>query len=349
MVREIEIGKHKIGPGHRCFIIAEAGVNHNGDLDLALKLVDIAAAAGADAVKFQLFLAEEQVSKNAKTVGYQLKHTASKTMLEMVKLYDLSWESHRQIFKHCKEVGIIYMASCFDKNAVDFLIDLGGDCIKVGSGEITNFPLLAYMASTKRPILLSTGMSEFSDIAMAVEHIRVNGEAPLALFQCVSSYPADPASINLRTMQTMAIAFGVPVGFSDHTIGSSVASAAIAIGASLIEKHFTLDKSLPGPDHAMSLDPNELNKFVSDVRNAEVALGDGVKRLHPDEKENQVATRRSLVSVREIKSGEQLDDTNVTLKRPATGIDPRLWDSVRGRKVKVDIPFDVPITWEMLD
>ncbi|HEV7860365.1 MAG TPA: N-acetylneuraminate synthase [Pyrinomonadaceae bacterium] len=348
MTSKIQIGERMIGDGEPVLIIAEAGVNHNGQLEKALELVSVARAAGADAVKFQLYRPEEQVSQAARTAGYQREQTGADHMLEMARSYELPWEAHHAIAARCREAGIAYMSSCFDREAVDFLVQLGGECIKVGSGEITNYPLLAHMSATGLPILLSTGMSTLSDVAGAVEHIHASGPGSLALFQCVSNYPADPATVNLRAMLTMRQAFNVPVGFSDHTHGSAVAVAAVALGACMVEKHFTLDKSLPGPDHAMSLDPSELRAYVKAIRTAESALGDGIKRPVESELETLRAARRSLVSARIIHAGESLDESNVTLKRPATGIDPRLWQTVRGRVAATDIPPDVPITWKML-
>jgi len=348
MVKAFEINGRNIGKGEKCFIIAEAGVNHNGDIKLALQLVEAAAHAGADAIKFQLFNVEEQVSRTAKTVNYQQKRTGANSMVEMAKSYDLPWEAHKEIAQHCEELGIMYMSSCFDRKAVDFLMGLGCGCIKVGSGEITNFPLLAHMSSTGKPILLSTGMCEFSEIAQAVEHVRTSGKSPLALFHCVSSYPADPASINLHVMKNLERVFRVPVGFSDHTIGNEVACAAVALGASLVEKHFTLDKKLPGPDHAMSLQPEELKTLVDGIRTVESALGDGVKKINESEFENRKAARRGLVATCDIMAGDKLSEKNVAFKRPAIGIDPRSFDIVMGKTVNRNIQADEPITWEML-
>ena len=346
---KIRIGERLVGDGERVFIIAEAGVNRNGSLEKALELVDAAQAAGADAVKFQLYRAGEQVSRAAQTADYQRDNTGADAMLEMARSYDLSWEAHHTIAAHCREVGIKYMASCFDWQAVDFLIELGGECIKVGSGEITNYPLLNYMSEHGgKPILLSTGMCTLADVAGAVEEIRTHGNAPLALFQCTSNYPAAPATANLRAMRTLAETFNVPVGFSDHNVGNAVAAAAVALGACLVEKHFTLDKTLPGPDHAMSLDPTELRAYVAAIRAVESALGDGIKQPSVDELKTLEVARRSLVSAREIKAGEALSVENTTLKRPATGIDPRLWKDVEGRRAAQDIAADLPITWEML-
>ncbi len=345
----ILIGDRRVGPEEPVYIIAEAGVNHNGSLGQALALCDVAREAGADAVKFQLFRVAEQVSQAAPTAGYQRSSTGASSMIEMAKSYDLDWQAHKTIAAHCRATGINYMASCFDREAVDFLLnELGGDCIKVGSGEITNYPLLDHMARTGVPVLLSTGMSSMLDVAGAVERLRLTGASRLALFQCISNYPTDPANTNLRVIKTLASAFGVPVGFSDHTPSSLAAIAAVALGACLIEKHFTLDRALAGPDHAMSLSPEELRDYISAIRTAEAALGDGIKEPHTAELEVMKVARRSLVSARLIKAGEALSDENVTLKRPATGIDPRLWEAVRGRRAAVQIPEDVPITWEML-
>ena len=227
-------------------------------------------------------------------------------------------------------------------------MEIGGTCIKVGSGEITNYPLLAHMAVTGKPILLSTGMSTLQDIAGAVEWIWKHGNSPLALFQCTSNYPADPATINLRAMKTLNQAFQVPVGYSDHTIGVEIPLAAVALGASLLEKHFTLDRHMPGPDHAMSMEPDELKDLVQKVRSVESALGDGVKKPHQTEIPVKMVARRSLVTACKIEAGEALSESNVTLKRPGTGIDPRLWEYIQGRKAKATIPADLPITWEML-
>jgi sialic acid synthase SpsE len=266
----------------------------------------------------------------------------------MAESYELSWSCHKQIISRCRERGIAYMASCFDKNAVDFFISLGGDCIKVGSGELTNYPLLEYMSSTGKPILLSTGMCSLADVADAVQCIQNAGNSPLVLFQCVSNYPAAPSSINLKVLKVYSKAFDVLVGYSDHTEGSAVAAASVAMGACMIEKHFTLDKNLPGPDHAMSLNPAELTAFVASIRDVQAAIGDGVKRIVPSEEAVRSVARRSLVASRDISPGETLADDNVTLKRPACGIDPRAWQYVKGRQVSKKIDENMPITWEML-
>ncbi len=347
-VNTLNIAEKTIGPGHPCVIIAEAGVNHNGSEKRALELVDVAYDAGADAVKFQLYRKDEQVSKLARTAEYQRRNTGVDTVLELAELYEMPWECHHAIAAHCRELGIIYMASCFDIQAVKFLLGIGGDSIKVGSGEITNYPLLGHISSTGKTIILSTGMSNLSDVKGAVEYIRSHGESEVVLMQCVSNYPAATSSANLLVMDTYTKEFGVNVGFSDHTIGSTVAVAAVAMGACIIEKHFTTDKGLQGPDHAMSLDPNEFRAFVSTIREAEESIGDGKKVVHPDELETQEVSRRSIFASRFIAAGERIDVNNVTLKRPNVGIDPRLLTDVLGRVVMKDVDADTPIAWDVL-
>ena len=344
----INVANRKIGPGYPCMIIAEAGVNHNGSEKMAIELCDIAHEAGADAVKFQLYRKDEQVSKLARTADYQRRNTGVDTVLELAELYEMPWECHHAIAAHCRELGIIYMASCFDIQAVNFLLGIGGDSIKVGSGEITNYPLLGHISSTGKTIILSTGMSNLSDVKGAVEHIRSHGDSEIVLMQCVSNYPAATSSANLLVMDTYTKEFGVNVGFSDHTIGSTVAVAAVTMGACVIEKHFTTDKGLQGPDHSMSLEPNELRTFVSTIRETEESIGDGKKVVHPDEFETQKVSRRSIFASRFIAAGERIDVNIVTLKRPNVGIDPRSLTDILGRIVIKDVDVDTPITWDLL-
>lgn len=331
------------------FIIAEAGVNHNGSLEMALELVDIAHKAGADAVKFQLYQAKEQASELAEVAAYQQKNAEADNQLEMAKSYELDWKYHHDTLTHCKKVGISYMASCFDPDAVDFLNELGGDAIKVGSGEITNFPLLKHMAKTGRPILLSTGMSDLKDVSDAIEHIKENGGKKILLFQCTSNYPCAPEAANLKAMQTLAREFNLPVGFSDHTEGSTASVVSVALGARMIEKHFTIDKKLPGPDHIMSLSPEELEDFVKEIRTAELMLGSGEKVAHESEISTRNVARRSIVAAMEIKEGSKITEKQLTLKRPGTGIDPRKIDEVIGKVANRDIRKDLPLRWEMIE
>lgn len=348
-IKPISIGHRLIGPGHPCFVIAEAGVNHNGSLDMALRLVDAAAEAGADAVKFQLYRSEEQVSRVAATAAYQFERTGKKDMAAMARSYELKWEAHRLIREHCLKRNIIYLSSCFDNKAVDFYVkELLGNAIKVGSGEITNYPLLSYMAATGLPILLSTGMSSLLEVARGVDCIRKGGNSPIILFHCVSCYPTEPSILNLKAMKILRKAFNVPVGFSDHTSGITAAITAIALGAVIIEKHFTLDKSLPGPDHAMSLEPGSLREYINAIRESEIALGAEEKKAQLSELDILQMARRSLVSARKITKGEIITPKDVLLKRPATGIPPNEWELAMGREARIDIEADVPITWSML-
>ena len=339
---------HILGVDQPCLIIAEAGVNHNGSLDRAKQLVEAAAVAGADAVKFQLYRVEEQVSGGAKTAGYQKSQTGEDSMAEMAKQYDLPWSCHAEIAEHCRQCGILYAASCFEPAAVDLVIELGAPFLKIASGELTNTRLLRYAAKQDLPILLSTGMSTYEDIAWAVGEIEQHGNPPLALFHCISSYPTKLTDVNLRVMQVLSETHQVPVGLSDHTEGHLAAIVAIGMGASMVEKHFTLDKSLPGPDHAMSLDPQELGTYVRSIRQAEQCLGDATQIVSEEEMVNAKVARRSLVSARTIEAGELFDESNTVLKRPGSGIDPREWGRVAGKTARCTIQADQLLTWDMV-
>jgi N,N'-diacetyllegionaminate synthase len=262
-MNEVEIAGSAIGFGHPCFVIAEAGVNHNGDLDTALQLVDAAAAAGADAVKFQTFKADRMISVAAPKAEYQMQTTdASESQLDMVRTLELSPQAHRDLSAYSRERGLLFMSTPFDEESVDLLEELEVPVFKIGSGEITNLPFLEYIARKQRPIILSTGMSYLGEVDEAVKELRNAGCRQLLLLHCVSNYPAAPADANLRAMETMRMAFQVPVGYSDHTPGIEVSLAAVALGACAIEKHFTVDKNLPGPDHRASLEPSELAALI---------------------------------------------------------------------------------------
>ena len=346
----MKIKNKNLGKDHPCFIIAEAGVNHNGKLENAYKLVDIAKEAGADAVKFQLYRIEEQISKIATNAPYQRKGSGKKSMTEMAKEYDLAWEEHINIKNYCDQKKIIYMSSCFDKLAVDFFVnDLRGDCIKVGSGEITNYPLLEHMSKTGKLIILSTGMCNLEEVKIAINKIGLAGESKIILLHCISSYPALEKDINLKSMQTLANVFQLPVGYSDHSINNTAAIAAIAMGACIIEKHFTIDQKLPGPDHQMSLNPDELKNLINSIRSTELLLGDGIKKPTESEEEMKIYSRRGIVSLKKIKSGEIINSNNVGLKRPATGIDAGKINEIYGKKAKIEIENDIPISWKMLE
>ncbi|MBV9499257.1 MAG: N-acetylneuraminate synthase, partial [Acidobacteriaceae bacterium] len=297
MVKPVLIAEREIGPGLPCLLIAEAGVNHNGSLDMALRLVDAAVDAGADIVKFQTFKSEEVVTPQAPKADYQLQNSGrDESQLEMIKRLELPEEAFSTIQSHCRERGIVFLSTPFDCHSADLLYGMGVPAFKIPSGEITNHPFLAHIARKGKPLIVSTGMSDLQEVANAVEVLHAAANRELVLLHCVSNYPAAPACVNLRVMKTLEERFGVPVGYSDHTEGTAIALAAAAMGACVIEKHFTLDRTLPGPDHRASIEPLELAAMVRSVRDVEAALGDGVKRPAAGEGNTAAVARRSLVA-----------------------------------------------------
>jgi N,N'-diacetyllegionaminate synthase len=350
VVKSIDIGGRTIGPGQPCFIIAEAGVNHNGDLEVGKRLVEAASRAGADAVKFQSFKAERVVSASAPKADYQLRDTdPAESQLGMLRRLELSPNAQRELRAHCEKEGVHFLSTPFDEKSTDLLDGLGVRAFKIGSGEITNWPFLESVGRKGKPVILSTGMSYLSEVDEAVRVLRHAGCKQVILLHCVSDYPADPAEINLRGMRTLEAAFRVPVGFSDHTLGVEVALAAVALGACVIEKHFTLDRDLPGPDHRASLVPEELRRMIAAIRTVERALGDGVKRPAQAELKNRVAVRRSLVVVKDIPEGTVLQSDMLGALRPATGISPTLMGFVVGRKARHAIRAGQLVAWSDLD
>jgi N-acetylneuraminate synthase len=338
-----------VGSGAPVFIVAEAGVNHNGDIALARRLVDVAAEAGADAVKFQSFRSEALVSRSAPKAAYQRETTeADESQYQMLRRLELTGDQHAELRDRSAKRGILFFSSPFDEPSADALEGLGVALFKIPSGEITNLPFLCHVALKGKPIILSTGMSTLAEVAEAVAAIRGAGDPPLALLHCLSAYPAPAAEMNLRAMDTLRQRFGCPVGLSDHSPGIELAVAAVALGAAVIEKHFTLDKGLPGPDHRASLDPGELAGLVRSVRNVEAALGDGDKRPMPSEMETRRVARKSLTAARPIRAGEKLTADGVARKRPGTGISPADWPRVAGRTVRRDLAQDEVIDWEAL-
>ncbi|MDR2487472.1 MAG: N-acetylneuraminate synthase [Clostridiales Family XIII bacterium] len=315
------------------YIIAEAGVNHNGDVALAHRLVSAAKQAGADAVKFQTFRAEALVSADAEKADYQKEATgAQESQLDMIRALELRYEDFRDLARHCAEEGIQFLSTAFDAESLDFLMrDIGQPLVKIPSGEITNLPLLLRAASYRRPVILSTGMSSLAEVLAAYDALRGNGAPEVTLLHCTTEYPAPLRDVNLRAMDTLQKVFNCAVGYSDHTEGIEVPVAAAARGASVIEKHFTLDRSLPGPDHRASLDPSQLAEMVRLIRNIERALGDAEKRATPSESGNVAAARKSIVAARAIGQGELFSEENLTTKRPGTGISPMRWLEVIGR------------------
>jgi N,N'-diacetyllegionaminate synthase len=324
-------------------IIAEAGVNHNGSLALAKQLIDVAADAGADLVKFQTFSADRLATRQAKKADYQSVTTGSdESQHQMLSRLELSASIHHELFAYCRTRNIGFLSTGFDIESVDLLISLGINHFKIPSGEITNLLYLRHIGKFGKPIILSTGMSTLGDIEAAIDVLEQAGTARslITVLHCTTEYPTPMTEVNLLAMQSMLAAFGVAVGYSDHTAGVEVAIAAVALGATVIEKHFTLDKNLPGPDHKASLEPHELKAMVLAIRNIEIALGDGIKRITPSEVRNKPVARKSLVASKAIKVGEILSAENITAKRPGTGISPMNWDAVMGRKAVRDFVVD---------
>lgn len=347
--KTVHIGSRKVGTGEPAFVMAEAGVNHNGSLELARQLVDAAADAGADAVKFQTFRAEQLVSRTAPKAEYQRERTdATESQLDMLRRLELPPEAHRELNSYCQQRGIIFLSTPFDRASADLLEALDVPAFKIGSGEITNRPLLEYVARKGKPVILSTGMSYLSEVNEAVRTMQESGCKELILLHCVSNYPAKASDANLRAMETMAAAFQVPVGYSDHTLGIEVPVAAVALGACLIEKHLTLDRSLPGPDHHASLSPAEFAEMTRAIRKVETALGDGRKQPMPAEVDVCRAARRSLVAACEIPAGTRIEEGMVAAMRPGTGLPPFLLPKLLGRVVRRRIGVGELLDWEML-
>jgi N-acetylneuraminate synthase len=335
---------------HSCFVIAEAGVNHDGDIAKALRLVDVAAAAGADAVKFQTFSAERLVTTTAPKAEYQKRGTsAAESQFEMLKRLELSRADHLTLFSHAATRGIEFMSTPFDEHCADFLQELGVKRFKVSSGDLTNLPLLVHLAATKLPVILSTGMATMGEVERAIETFLAAGGGPLSVLHCTSNYPARPDDVNLLAMQTIGVAFGVPVGYSDHTLGTEVAIAAVALGARIIEKHFTLDTSAPGPDHAASLTPEQLVAMVRAIRTVEVALGDGIKRPRASEREVAAVARKSLVASLPLAVGHVLTAADLTMRRPGTGLPWEVLGLVVGRHLRRPLQPGDLLTLEALE
>lgn len=323
-------------------IIAEAGVNHNGSLETARKMVDAAYKAGADYIKFQTFHTEALVTALCEAADYQKENTGAKSQDEMLRSLELSYEDFRQLKNYCDEKGIGFMSTAFDEESVDFIASLNPDFIKVPSGELTNLPFLRKMASTGIPVIMSTGMATPEEIAKALTPFRKAGYSneDIILLHCTTQYPAPMEDVNLLAMKTVSDNFGLPSGYSDHTQGIEIPIAAATLGASVIEKHFTLDRNMEGPDHKASLEPDELEAMVKAVKNIQIALGNGVKEVKDSEKDNIIAARRSIVAARPIAKGQVIKDEDICAKRPATGLSPMLWDKVVGSKAIKDFTPD---------
>ena len=329
------------------FIIAEAGVNHNGSLALAKKLIDVAVDAGADAVKFQTFKAENVVTKNAQKADYQKETTlASESQFDMIKKLELDIDTHKKLFYYCQQKGVIFLSTPFDQESINLLSDLGLQIFKVPSGEITNLPYLRHIGSLGKQVVLSTGMSKLIEVRDAL-NILINAgtfKDDITVLHANTMYPTPMEDVNLNAMLTIQAEFDIAVGYSDHTLGIEVDIAAVAMGASIIEKHFTLDKTMDGPDHKASLEPEDLKAMVTSIRNIEKALGSSEKKPSPSESANIEIVRKSIVAKKNIKNGELLTEKNITVKRPGNGINPMMWDEVLGSKSIKDYKVD-----EMID
>ncbi len=328
----------------RTIIIAEAGVNHNGSIELAKKLIDAAAEAGVDYVKFQTFDAKKLASKNAKKADYQTRNMGGEagSQLDMLSKLELSPTDHYELLEYCKKKDIAFFSTAFDMQSLEFLASLNLGLWKIPSGEITNYPYLRRIAQTKNPIILSTGMSNMEDIQNAIKALIDNGASKedITVLHCNTEYPTPMTDVNLKAMNTIAKDLNVSVGYSDHTLGIEVPIAAVALGATVIEKHFTLDRNLEGPDHKASLEPEELKAMVKAIRNIELALGSEEKNVTESEQKNIAIARKSIVAAKAIKKGDILTEENITVKRPGTGISPMKWNEVIGMPAVKDFSED---------
>lgn len=333
------------------YIIAEAGVNHNGSLELALKLCDAAKESGADAVKFQTWKTEKIVCRNTDTADYQARNTGNKTetQFDMLKKLELTHQDFHAIQSHCREIGIDFLTTPDEEDSLRFIVeDLHLPLIKIGSGEVTNLHYLKQIASYSLPVILSTGMSTLAQVATAYDTLLAAGAPEVTLLHCTTNYPCPMDEVNLRAMITLRDAMHCNVGYSDHTLGTEMPVAAVALGATVIEKHFTLDCTMPGPDHRASLEPAELKRMVSEIRNVEKALGDGIKRPNRSEIEISKVVRKSIVAKRPISKGELFSDENLTVKRAGTGLCASAWDIVVGLRADADYQEDEPIRIQTL-
>ena len=331
---------------HNVLIIGEAGVNHNGDLNIARKLIDVAVEAGVDMVKFQTFITEEGITGNAEKAKYQLSTTDKKeTQFEMLKKLELDREAHEELIRHCNHKGIRFLSTAFDHPSIDLLNELNIPLYKVPSGEITNLPYLRHIGRMGKPVILSTGMATLKEVEDAINVLRESGtpKGEITVLHCNTSYPTPMEDVNLKGMLTIRDELEVKVGYSDHTLGIEIPIASVAMGASVIEKHFTLDRGMEGPDHKASLDPCELKAMVNAIRNIENALGDGVKRPSSSEMKNKSMARKSIVAARDILKGEIFTKEDLVVKRPGTGISPMKWDEIIGTIAQRDFSKDEAI------
>lgn len=331
------------------FVIAEAGVNHNGNIDIAKKLVDAAILAGADAIKFQTFKAENLVTKNAPKAKYQKSNTGGGNQYNMLKKLELSMGEHIILKDYCEKRGIMFISTPFDFESVDLLEKIDIPLYKVSSGDLTNIPLLKYISKLNKPMIISTGMANLGEVEEVVEAVKESGNSKIILLHCTSNYPTDYEDVNLNAMITLKNAFKLPVGYSDHTVGTEVPIAAVAMGAEVIEKHFTLDKNMEGPDHKASLEPDELKNMIDSIRNIEKALGDGIKKCNKNEESTRKVVRKSIVAGENLKKGDVLCLDNMCFKRPENGVCPIYTDLIINRKLTKDVKKDDLITFDLIE
>jgi len=346
---EINIGNRKIGGNRPVFIIAEAGINHNGDINLAKKLIDVAKEAGTDAVKFQSFFADEELTIGAPKAEYQKRATKKgESYYTMIKKLEFSKNQHRVLMKYAKERNIIFLSTPSDEKSANLLQELGVPAFKIGSNDITTLPMLKHIAKFGKPMIVSTGMATLEEIKEAVEAIKSVGNKKIVLLQCTSSYPAKFEEANLNVIKTLKNTFHVPVGYSDHTLGIEAPITAAALGANIIEKHFTLDKNLPGPDHKMSLEPDELKKMVISIRKVKKMLGSPVKKPLKSEMQMRRITRKSIAARVDIPKGSKITEEMLAFKRPGTGIPPKFVDMIIGKTTREKIRRDELLSWKKI-
>ncbi|KEI06965.1 N-acetylneuraminate synthase [Clostridium botulinum C] len=348
-IRDKVIGKN-IQDNYNCFIIAEAGVNHNGSIVLAKKLVDKAVEAGVDAVKFQTFKSEKLVTGYASMAKYQKDNIGIEdSQFNMLKKLELSYEEFTELKRYCDEKNIIFMSTPFDFESAKFLNSIGVEVFKISSGDLTNIPLLEYIAEFNKPIILSSGMATLGEVEDAIMAIRSKELEDIAVLHCTSNYPAKISSVNLKAMNTIKSAFNVIGGYSDHTKGISIPIAAVALGAEIIEKHFTLDKEMEGPDHKASLDPKELKEMVKEIRNVELSLGNGIKTFTENEIDTMKVARKSIVAKNFIKKGELITKDDLDYKRPGDGLSPKYYKYIIGKKASKNISIDTQVTLDLIE
>ena len=348
-IPSITLEGRQVGTGHACFVIAEIGVNHNGDIATAQRLVSEARVLGADCVKFQTFKAERVASVAAPKAAYQLRQTdPAESQLAMLRKLELSEEGHRILLRQCQKEGVVFLSTPYSVEDAEMLHALGVPAFKIASGQIVELPFLAAIARFGRPVLLSTGLSTPGEIRAAVDVLRANGSPPLVVLQCTTNYPSRLADANLRAMNMIAQETAALVGYSDHTEGVSACIAAVALGACVIEKHFTLDRNLSGPDHRCSADPGEFGALVRGIREVELALGDGVKRPVAAELANLKGVRRSIAAARDLPAGHVVGERDLQFLRPSTGLLPHEWSRVVGRSTRVALPRNTLLSWEHL-